>query len=447
MSIDGGGAVVRWASLDRWLAERPLAAGRFASQPLSVLLHPRVEPFPKEAWGIGDTRPITVHLDGRVSLRSRDKPFASSMFVGRKNDIVYSRIDIHNGAVGLLTSVDKAVVTNEYPILTAQDPDDAAFARFLLRSREVQQQLRLASSGTTGRKRVASDELLSMALPIPPPSIRREMVEAYRADEAAASAAEALAQDIRRDAWQTFQEALGVAANATPLTPEPIRVARFASLVRWDLTAPGPDVSSESYEMFALEDHAQVRLGAQVPRRGVGVGHAYPYLRAANVRNGTVDLSDVKAMRVSASSAEALQLQVDDLLLVEGSGSRLEVGRCAVWAGRLDLCVHQNSVVRARADQTVWLPQFVMAWFNSPVGRAYFSQNATTTSGLYHIGAGKVGRAPVPFAPLGVQQRLSQAVQQSLAQASDSDATASRLRSLAKTRFESGLFEVVALTP
>jgi type I restriction enzyme, S subunit len=393
----------------------------------------------------GGAQPITVHLDGRVSLRSRVKPFTSPMFLGRKNDIVYSRIDIHNGAVGLLNCIPIAVVTNEYPILTAEDPDDALFVQLLLRSQQVQQQLRFASSGTTGRKRVAAEELLSMALPVPPASIRHEMVKRYRTDDAAASAAESLAGDTRGDAWHTFQTSLGFVTEAKPTKQDPVRVERFALLDRWDLTAPGRAVSSDRYKMAALEEFAQVRLGAQVPRRGHGVGAEYPYLRAANVGTGVVDLSDVKSMRVSPASAAALRLRADDLLLVEGSGSPSEVGRCALWADQLDGCIHQNSVVRARLDRSVLTPDFVMAWFNSPIGRSYFSLHATTTSGLYHIGAGKVGRAPIPIPSRSDQIRLSRTVHDALTRATESDATASRLRNLAKIRFESALFEAAPL--
>jgi type I restriction enzyme, S subunit len=36
------------------------------------------------------------------------------------------------------------------------------------------------------------------------------------------------------------------------------------------------------------------------------------------------------------------------LLIVEGNGSRTEIGRCAMWRGEVGDCVHQNHVIRVR---------------------------------------------------------------------------------------------------
>jgi hypothetical protein len=90
------------------------------------------------------------------------------------------------------------------------------------------------------------------------------------------------------------------------------------------------------------------RLGVQVPRRGHHSDAVRPYLRAANVRRGNLDLTDLKTMEVTDAVAQALRLEAGDLLFVEGSGSLTEVGRCAHWSGEVANCIHQNSVVRAR---------------------------------------------------------------------------------------------------
>lgn len=214
-----------------------------------------------------------------------------------------------------------------------------------------------------------------------------------------------------------------------------ISIVRFSALERWD-PLQTPTSGSFGWPSVALGEVAHVRLGVQVPRKGAApVGVARKYLRAANVRRGSLDLSDVKTMHLSVDQAADLELQSKDLLFVEGSGSVTEVGRVAIWDGSISSVVHQNSVVRARLHDE-WLdPAFVATWFNSRAGNTYIREQATTTSGLYHIGAGKLARAPIPVPPLSVQQELCVKYEAALLRAEDAKKVATRLAGSAWDHF------------
>jgi type I restriction enzyme S subunit len=212
-------------------------------------------------------------------------------------------------------------------------------------------------------------------------------------------------------------------------------VVRFAVLERWD-SPQSPATGSFAWPVVSLGEAAQVRLGLQVPRKGSKpVGVARQYLRSANVRRGRLDLSDVKTMHLSENLAADLELQPGDLLFVEGSGSVSEVGRTAIWDGSLPKVVHQNSVVRARLHDERLDPAFVVTWFNCRAGNAYIREQATTTSGLYHIGAGKLAGVPIPVPPLNVQQELVAAYEAALQRADDAEQAAARLAESAWGRF------------
>jgi type I restriction enzyme S subunit len=133
-------------------------------------------------------------------------------------------------------------------------------------------------------------------------------------------------------------------------------------------------------------------------------------------------------MPISDKAARSLELQANDLLFVEGSGSIKEVGRCAVWDGLIADIVHQNSVIRARLSIDDIDSRFVSTWFNSPAGSTFIRQRATTTSGLYHIGAGKLAEAPIPIPPRTVQRRLISQLEADLSASADHGARASALR-------------------
>ena len=74
----------------------------------------------------------------------------------------------------------------------------------------------------------------------------------------------------------------------------------------------------------------------------------YPYLRVANVYRGFLDLKELHRFELTKEELERLRLQPGDLLIVEGNGSRTEIGRCALWTGEVEDCVHQNHIIRVR---------------------------------------------------------------------------------------------------
>ncbi|MGP3920448.1 hypothetical protein [Nonomuraea sp. 10N515B] len=184
-------------------------------------------------------------------------------------------------------------------------------------------------------------------------------------------------------------------------------VVRFAVLDRWDSPQISGAPTSYAWPVAKLGEVAHVRLGIQVPRKGSKLsGVARPYLRAINVRRAELDLTDVKTMHLPETQAIDLTLQQGDLLFVEGSGSVTEVGRAALWNDSIPGAVHQNSVIRARLHDERLDPGYVITWFNSRAGNAYIREQATTTSGLYHIGASKLAGAPIPIPPIDIQRQV-----------------------------------------
>ncbi|QUH01115.1 restriction endonuclease subunit S [Saccharopolyspora erythraea] len=190
------------------------------------------------------------------------------------------------------------------------------------------------------------------------------------------------------------------------MTATKTSVIHFSALDRWDPPQTSEAAASYAWPVVKLGDVADIRLGMQVPRKGSKSGEPRQYLRAINVRRSAVDLNDIKTMYVTEKQASGLVLQPGDLLFVEGSGSVTEVGRAARWDGSVPNVIHQNSVVRARLHDARLDPEYVVTWFNSREGNFYIREQATTTSGLYHIGAAKLANTPIPVPPLDLQRKI-----------------------------------------
>lgn len=149
---------------------------------------------------------------------------------------------------------------------------------------------------------------------------------------------------------------------------------------------------------------SEIQGGIQKQPSRAPKANAFPYLRVANVLRGRLDLGEISRMELFDGELEKLRLQTGDLLIVEGNGSRSEIGRSALWHGEIENCVHQNHIIRVRLLGGE--PKFIDYFWNSSEGNRRVMEVAASTSGLYTLSIGKVSSLPVPVAPLNEQQRI-----------------------------------------
>jgi len=171
-----------------------------------------------------------------------------------------------------------------------------------------------------------------------------------------------------------------------------------------------------------------------------------PYLRVANVQAGSLNLSEMKEIGVTAEDRQRASLRSGDLLVVEGNGSIDQIGRCAVWDVEIADCVHQNHIIKVRCVDK-HLPHWCLKWFLSPHGRQEIERVAASTSGLHTLSISKVEALPVPVPPPVEATEILRRVSDALAAAADvlavfdaEAADASRLKqSILKAAFEGRL--------
>ncbi|MFF7656865.1 hypothetical protein ACFZCY_44960 [Streptomyces sp. NPDC007983] len=442
--------IVHWRDLQTWVVPGAMMTGdSWPLVPLAELLTPLTpsayEPGPGEF-----VRFAGVRWYGKgVFVREERMPdqISAKCYPLIPGSIVYNRLFGWKSAFALVgEEMAGVVVSNEFPQFEVNvDLVLPAFLNLILGSPAFAPIMLARSTGSTAvsRNRLYVSDLLDLHVPVPDKATQAGIVAEYDSAMRAAEETEAAAGATRIAADEKFCSELGISMIENSLPDGLTSVAKFSALDRWDVESAGNAMTS-AYPFEPIERHAEIRLGCQVPRRGaVSDGMVQrPYLRAANVQRGWFSTIDVKRMYVTPSTAESLRLKPNDVLFVEGN-SQTEVGRAAVWE-RDDETIIQNSVVRARPHGDLD-PYFAMAWFNSIPGRRYFSENATTTTGsLWHIGSGKVGRAPIPAAPLDVQQELAAAHKKSIARANVDAGRASEIRRNAIDNFATAVFGLEA---
>lgn len=165
-------------------------------------------------------------------------------------------------------------------------------------------------------------------------------------------------------------------------------------------------VGMESWETHELVECFEIVSGIQKTPARTPRDNPIPYLAVANVYRDKIDLSEIRYFEVTSEELEKLKLQDKDILIVEGNGSGNEIGRCAMWHNELPLCIHQNHIIRMRNKTADVLPEYVLYYLNSQVGKSVMRERAKTTAGLFNLSAGKVKTIPLPFAPLDEETEI-----------------------------------------
>jgi type I restriction enzyme, S subunit len=130
-----------------------------------------------------------------------------------------------------------------------------------------------------------------------------------------------------------------------------------------------------------------------------------PYLRVANVQRGKLDLGIIKTIEVKTADAERYRLKDGDILMTEG-GDWDKLGRAAIWRCQIDDCIHQNHVFRVRPPSDDILPEWVITYVNSELGRSFFEDASKQTTNLASINMTQLRGCPLPLPPLAEQHRI-----------------------------------------
>lgn len=442
--------IVAWRDLRRWL---PPTAEAFTSEypavPLGDVLNRRETAV--LAADFANFTPISVAFTGRITARDRPEPFQGAMFAVLPGDLVFSKIDVRNGAIGLLPDkLGPAVVTSEYPIYTA-DPSqvEAGYLALLLRTAPFRALLRDAASGTSGRKRVAPADFEELEVPLPDPAEQQRLVAAHRQARKAAAALEAEATAREQAAITAFEAALG-------LTPPPDLPRRRAFISRWQdferWSAEGVTAKEQGFTMeaafpvVALEDAiADLRNGWSPKCHSYpATGDEWGVLKVGAVSMGVFRERQNKALPADLTPLPDLQVQAGDVLIGRANILRL-VGACAIVReipARLMLC---DKIFRVVFEENSPIdPEYLVEVLKTPALRLQIETAATGTSPtMKNISKAALMELLLPLpASQEVQRELVYALRADRAAAHELRREAAALRAAADGAFAGAVFGV-----
>lgn len=169
-----------------------------------------------------------------------------------------------------------------------------------------------------------------------------------------------------------------------------------------------PDMKSlpplpEGWTWASVEQIGEVQLGRQRSPKNASKNFPTKYIRAANITEQGIDISDVLEMEFSPAERERFALHDGDVVLSEASGSPTQVGKPAVWRNELPLCCFQNTVLRLRP--AIIGARYVLVACQHFYANRVFAKVAGGV-GINHLGAEKFSVIPFPLPPLAEQIRI-----------------------------------------
>lgn len=189
--------------------------------PIGSVLAPRKEKVNRSDNRFSDLMPITIHFDGSIEPRkvSEDKEYSMELFWARPGDIVVSKIDLKNGAVGIIPDDwDKAVVTNHFAVY---EPDldrlDPKYFHLLIQAKFFKEYLWRNKVGAEGRKEVKLEFFESLEVPIPPLHVQQKIVAYWEDVQSRIIVAARTIETIQQETEKELLKKIGL--QVPPVTP------------------------------------------------------------------------------------------------------------------------------------------------------------------------------------------------------------------------------------
>lgn len=292
-------------------------------------------------------------------------------------DVLFAKITpcMENGKAAIACDLENGIGagSTEFFVLRPRKEVLPEYIFYFIRRPSFRAACRANFTGSAGQQRVPRSFLEMVSIALPPLDEQRRLVGLLRRAAEIRRRAEAARVKARTIIPALFLETFGDHAN-----------------------------NPKGWQVHSLGEIADIGSGLTKGRKSYAKPTvSTPYLRVANVQADSLNLNEIKMIEATEDDRTRYRLLPGDLLMTEG-GDIDKLGRCAIWNGEIDLCLHQNHLFRVRMREMI-SPQYARAFMQSDVARGYFLRVAKRTTGIASINKTQLSQLPVWVPPIGVQ--------------------------------------------
>lgn len=299
---------------------------------------------------------------------------------------------------GLEYSAYKGKVSAAYTVLSPRKEVEPQYFRFLFKSTQYVQGLQTTTDQMRDGQSIRYGQFALLPLPYPPLAEQRRIAEFL--DRETAQIDDLIAKQEQLIA--TLAERLA----ARMFTAVTSGLDRLATLVPSgaDWFASRPD----TWSVQKLGRLGSVTLGKMLQASASEVGELRPYVRAGNIQEYGLDLTEVKYMPFSPLEAAKLDLRAGDLLVVEGGAG---YGRSDVLPEDLPLWSFQNHVIRFRSGSRA-SARYLDYVIKAVRATGHFEAMSSFAT-IPNVSADKLSGIKVPVPPVDVQSHIANELDES----------------------------------
>lgn len=385
-------------------------------KPLCTALQRKQVEVDRQETPLDQLQLITLHFDGSIEPRNLQgkSGFKGKLFAASPGDVIYSKIDVRNGAIGIIPDdMPLGAVSSEFPVYAVL-PDVALpdYIKLVFRTKQFLQLINSMISGASGRKRVQPEQLEQIEIPLPPIAIQQAIVNRWQTAQAKLKAAEQRVEELKANIDAQFFKDLGL--NPPVPTEHPkVFAVWWEDLLRWSVSynqaaQSGEDITQGSYPVVELGSCLKVvQYGTSEKANSNNEGVAI--LRINNIKERKLDVSNLKHIKLPQKTQKGLLLEDGDILIIRTSGSRDLVGTCAVFHEEGNY-VFASYLIRLRTDREKADADFVSWFINSSLGRQQVDAISRQIM-QNNINSEEIQSLQIPLPPLDVQKAIVQRVE------------------------------------
>jgi type I restriction enzyme S subunit len=336
---------------------------------------------------------LTIHFDGSIEPRGVGsvEEFKGRLYLAEAGDVVYSKIDVRNGAIGLVPGgMPRCAVSSEYPVYQVRSGIALGeYIQLVFRTDHFRQVINGMISGASGRKRVQPEQIELMDIPLPPLDTQHAIVARWQAAQAEADAAEARVGRVEAEIEAATSELLGLSPHSENVNRRVVATS-WSNLYYWSVRATQiasriGGITEGRYPVVRGTDCLrEVKHGCSLPPASASTG--LDILKISAVTRGVFDPTERKFAQDSPRVRADFDLRQGDILMCRTNGTLGYVGMSAYVERDMEDLIFPDKVIRVRTLANI-LPEYLCQILQLPQLRIQIEAAARTAVGNYAIGS------------------------------------------------------------
>jgi type I restriction enzyme S subunit len=383
--------------------------------PLSVVLKRRSVEVDRKQHDIDALKLITLHFDGEIEPRDLrgTKEFKGKLYFADAGDMVYSKIDVRNGAIGIVPEgLTRVAVSSEYPVYEVRSEVALPqYVKLLFRTNYFRKVINSLISGASGRKRVQPSQIEEIEVPIPPLRVQKAIVTRWQKAQDEIQLRWNELNEKEGNMWKVVYENLGIVEHAVKSRQQIKYMAlEWKELERWSVNylvraKQGLIGFTKSlYPIVTLSRCIEDTMNGYCIKP-VPTPTEHRMLKLNALTPAGLNLGETKYVIVTDKIARNFSIRKGDLLICRSVGSYSHIAKCAIAKTDEPDILFPDIIIRVRFNDMI-LPDYAREVIQTPLGRSYFQSNARTAVGMWKIGAEDINNFPIPLPSLTVQSRI-----------------------------------------